>query len=81
MKLQDMDWQLVNNKKYPISKSIILVYGKVPNDIFDSSKGYFEEINEVHYSVINKQKRWKTPFFELNEKWIIAWTYFDYPNL
>ena len=83
MNLQDLDWHLLyqdENGYLPKNNTVVLVYCKTPNDVFDLGKGYFESVEEVHFKIKNGVSQWKTMFYSLNERWIVAWTYFDYPK-
>jgi hypothetical protein len=80
MNTLNLDWRLLKNKEYPKQGEKILIYLVILNDWRDPKLGYYKYITESKMTKENKKRKWEANFFDYDEKNIIAWAYFEYPN-
>ena len=77
----NLDWKSFQKDGYPKKNKKVLIYFKTPKDVFDKSKGYYEHIAESELTYVDGDKVWKSDFYKYSGLFMIAWTYFEYPEL
>ncbi len=76
----NLDWHLLKNKKYPKPGKKVLIYVIGLKDRFKPELGYYKHIGESEVIMNGRKRKWQALFYSYDEKNIVAWSYFEYPD-